>query len=69
MVFFLFEQGGDGGDSEEVTASNHWILPSSDFIGLWENLIYEDGIKEHVSASYFPHSCLRPEPDCPLAFY
>lgn len=33
-------------DAEEVPASNHWILPAEDFQSIWENLIYEDGLKE-----------------------
>ncbi|KAL5291219.1 TRIP13 family protein [Megaselia abdita] len=41
-----FEDGG--GDSEEVPASNHWILPSMEFLTLWENLVYEDGLKEKI---------------------
>ncbi|XP_059621826.1 pachytene checkpoint protein 2 homolog isoform X2 [Phlebotomus argentipes] len=42
------EQLQMNGDSEAVTASNHWILPSEDFIGLWENLIFEEGVKESI---------------------
>ncbi|XP_055855805.1 pachytene checkpoint protein 2 homolog [Episyrphus balteatus] len=37
------EEGG-----EEVPASNHWLLPSHSFDGLWENLIYEDNLKENL---------------------
>ncbi|GAB0089798.1 pachytene checkpoint protein 2 homolog [Sergentomyia squamirostris] len=34
--------------SEDVTASNHWILPSTDFVGLWESLIFQDGVKDQI---------------------
>jgi hypothetical protein len=40
--------GGDG-EEDELSAASHWILPSADFHGLWENLIYECTIKENVS--------------------
>jgi hypothetical protein len=30
---------GDGED--ELPATSHWILPSADLHGLWENQIYE----------------------------
>lgn len=36
-------------ESDEMAAASHWILPSAEFHGLWENLIYESDIKEHVS--------------------
>uniref|UniRef100_A0A1B0D966 AAA+ ATPase domain-containing protein n=1 Tax=Phlebotomus papatasi TaxID=29031 RepID=A0A1B0D966_PHLPP len=38
----------DTDTAEEVTASNHWILPSSEFVGLWENLIFDDDVKENI---------------------
>lgn len=38
---------GDGED--ELPAASHWILPSADFHGLWENLIYDSTIKENVN--------------------
>ncbi|CAD7082574.1 unnamed protein product [Hermetia illucens] len=34
--------------NDEVPASNHWLLPSRDFTGLWESLIYEEGLKENI---------------------
>lgn len=40
-------QSGDG-DGQEVSAAQHWLLPSRDFHGLWENLIYEFNIKENL---------------------
>ena len=36
-------------DGEEISAAAHWILPSEEFYGLWENLFYEIGVKENVS--------------------
>ncbi|XP_054725851.1 pachytene checkpoint protein 2 homolog [Anastrepha obliqua] len=41
-------ESGDGGDGDTVPASSHWLLPSSNFLQLWENLIYEDGLKEKL---------------------
>lgn len=39
----------DTGDKcEEEAAANHWLLPSSDFHGLWDSLIYDYGIKENL---------------------
>jgi len=37
------------GDGEELPAASHWILPSAEFHGLWENLIYDSTIKENVN--------------------
>ena len=39
---------GDGDNPDDPAAANHWILPSVDFHGLWESLIYESSIKENV---------------------
>lgn len=37
-------------DSEDdVVAANHWLLPSTQFNGLWESLVYDDNIKNNVS--------------------
>ncbi|KAG1678821.1 Pachytene checkpoint protein 2 [Nymphon striatum] len=36
---------GDNDANEQLAAANHWLLPSKDFHGLWENLIYDSGIK------------------------
>lgn len=35
-------------DSEEVPASLNWTLPNVEFEGLWESLIYEQGLKEEL---------------------
>ena len=37
------------GDGEYLPAVSHWILPSAEFNGLWENLIYDSIIKENVN--------------------
>jgi hypothetical protein len=37
------------GEDDEMSAASHWILPSADFHGLWENLIYDSTIKENVN--------------------
>ena len=37
------------GDGEELPAASHRILPSAEFHGLWENLIYDSTIKENVN--------------------
>ena len=36
------------GDGEDLPAASHWILPSAEFRGLSENLIYESTFKENV---------------------
>lgn len=40
--------GGDGKDEEETSASNHWLLPTREYDGLWESLYFEEGLKEKV---------------------
>lgn len=39
---------GDGDDIDSAIAANHVLLPANEFIGLWENLIFEPGLKEKV---------------------
>lgn len=41
-------EDGNGENSEEIAATNHWLMPSQEFHGLWESLIYEEGIKENL---------------------
>lgn len=36
----------DGDNEEDLPAFNSWQLPSEDFLGLWENLIYDTKVKE-----------------------
>ena len=46
---FDAETGASGDDdSDAVPSSSHWILPSQAFEGLWENLIYDKGLKEKL---------------------
>lgn len=42
--------GGDGSGKEEdeTSASNHWLLPTREYDGLWESLYFEEGLKEKV---------------------
>ena len=35
-------------EEEDMAAANHWILPSVDFLRLWENLIFDEDIKNNV---------------------
>ncbi|XP_030376427.1 pachytene checkpoint protein 2 homolog [Scaptodrosophila lebanonensis] len=45
----LFDSGGGDGDGfESVVPANHWLLPATEFIGLWENLVYDEGLKEKL---------------------
>ncbi|XP_020799413.1 pachytene checkpoint protein 2 homolog [Drosophila serrata] len=39
---------GDGDGVDSVIAANHFLLPASQLVGLWENLIYESGVKEKL---------------------
>ncbi|EDV91318.1 pachytene checkpoint protein 2 homolog [Drosophila grimshawi] len=46
----LFDGSGDGdADGNDcVIAANHVLLPATELSGLWENLIYEEGLKEKL---------------------
>lgn len=46
LGLFSGEEGSDGIDS--IVAASHALLPAAQFVGLWENLIYETGLKEKV---------------------
>jgi hypothetical protein len=35
-------------DDEELAAANHWLLPSTDFDGMWDSLVFDDDIKGNV---------------------
>lgn len=56
FIYYEFSDQGpeteaiESHDSEQVTASIHWILPNKDdgFFGLWESLVYDDNIKENL---------------------
>uniref|UniRef100_A0A3Q1HLL5 Pachytene checkpoint protein 2 homolog n=1 Tax=Acanthochromis polyacanthus TaxID=80966 RepID=A0A3Q1HLL5_9TELE len=32
-------------EDEELSAANHWLLPTAEFHGIWESLVYETGVK------------------------
>uniref|UniRef100_A0A3Q2PND4 Pachytene checkpoint protein 2 homolog n=2 Tax=Fundulus heteroclitus TaxID=8078 RepID=A0A3Q2PND4_FUNHE len=47
-VFTLNEEGPSMlnlEEEEELSAANHWLLPAAEFHGIWESLVYEDGVK------------------------
>lgn len=35
-------------DGDEIQVANHWLLPTRDFHGMWESLIYEDDLKHDL---------------------
>lgn len=49
-VFQLHEDGpgSEELDGEDLAAANHWLLPSSDFHGIWESLVFDEDIKGQV---------------------
>lgn len=49
------EEDSEGGD---VHFATHWVLPSAEFFNLWENLLYDDNIKEKVQREMLPESKL-----------
>ncbi|XP_062842080.1 pachytene checkpoint protein 2 homolog [Trichomycterus rosablanca] len=44
-------------EEEELSAANHWLLPAAEFHGIWDSLIYDEGIKtqllDYVSTAIF----------------
>ena len=51
-VFQLQEDGPaqeDLDDDDDISAANHWLLPSSEFHGLWESLVFDSTVKAEVS--------------------
>ncbi|XP_037050567.1 pachytene checkpoint protein 2 homolog [Bradysia coprophila] len=38
----------ENGSDEETAAANHWILPSREFHDSWNNLYFEQGLKENL---------------------
>lgn len=36
-------------DSEELSVASHWVLPSQEFHHIWQNLFYDNDIKNDVS--------------------
>ncbi|XP_037310607.2 pachytene checkpoint protein 2 homolog [Pungitius pungitius] len=35
-------------EDEELSAANHWLLPAAEFNGIWESLVYENGVKTQL---------------------
>nr|XP_046255663.1 pachytene checkpoint protein 2 homolog [Scatophagus argus] len=35
-------------EDEELSAANHWLLPAAEFHGIWESLVYENGVKTQL---------------------
>ncbi|XP_023169516.2 pachytene checkpoint protein 2 homolog [Drosophila hydei] len=46
----LFDGEGDVNTDnvDNVISAHHVLLPASEFVGLWDNLIYEEGLKEKL---------------------
>ncbi len=36
-------------DDEDLAAANQWMLPSSDFDGLWDSLVFDSQVKSQVA--------------------
>ncbi|XP_044275029.1 pachytene checkpoint protein 2 homolog [Varanus komodoensis] len=51
-IFHLNEEGPSAenleSEDEDIVAANHWILPTVEFHGLWESLIYDAEIKSNL---------------------
>nr|XP_033785686.1 pachytene checkpoint protein 2 homolog [Geotrypetes seraphini] len=51
-IFHLNEEGPSTENLEEenenLVAANHWLLPSVEFHGLWESLVYDSEVKSHL---------------------
>ncbi|BFZ13394.1 hypothetical protein BsWGS_16433 [Bradybaena similaris] len=50
LQIHVFQVHTDGAGTEEldddnISAASHWLLPSADFHGLWDTLVYDDAIK------------------------
>ncbi|XP_045422466.1 pachytene checkpoint protein 2 homolog isoform X2 [Lemur catta] len=35
-------------ETENIIAANHWVLPSAEFHGLWDSLVYDVQVKSHL---------------------
>lgn len=50
-IFILNEDGPSHlnlENEEELYAANHWLLPAAEFHGIWETLVYENGVKTQL---------------------
>ena len=45
--------GAEELDDENMIAASHWLLPSSDFHGMWDSLVYDEPIKMRVKTLVF----------------
>ena len=48
---YQLQEGGPGMEEledEDLAAASHWILPSRDFDGMWESLVFDEDIKNKV---------------------
>ncbi|XP_060103792.1 pachytene checkpoint protein 2 homolog [Heteronotia binoei] len=55
LVIHTFQLNEEGPSTEHVeeeneciTAANHWVLPTVEFHGLWESLVYENEVKSNL---------------------
>lgn len=52
IFIFQYNEEGEGEEStedeENLPAYSEWILPNSDFHGLWDSLIFDEGIKTNL---------------------
>ncbi|XP_023336092.1 pachytene checkpoint protein 2 homolog [Eurytemora carolleeae] len=57
LEYRIFKLSKGGPDTEEIScedggssipAASHWILPSKDFQGMWESLVYDSNIKNDL---------------------
>lgn len=35
-------------EDEELSAANHWLLPAAEFHGIWDSLVYDNGVKTQL---------------------
>ncbi|KPP74392.1 pachytene checkpoint protein 2-like [Scleropages formosus] len=59
-IFTLYDDGVSTlnlEEDEDLSAANHWLLPAAEFHGIWESLVYENGVKkqllDYVSTTIF----------------
>ena len=56
LVYHVYQLDNEGpeqedlaGDGEEpCSAATHWLLPSQEFHGLWDTLVYDTDVKNQV---------------------
>ena len=49
-VYQLHDEGPSAEEleDEDLAAANHWLLPATEFDGIWENLVFDREIKSQV---------------------